>query len=107
MKKLPRNGKMLPLIGLIVEGFAYRAELGLYLTGRRSSGRILNIQGAEWSDLQNVCQYIMWKVKSTHLSLGRQEILRRVKVGITWTRGQGKEQVLEGLLKRLKQVILC
>lgn len=53
MKKLPRSGKVLPLFGLIVESFAYHAEeLGLYLTGRRrSSGRILNIQEAEWSDL--------------------------------------------------------
>lgn len=52
MKKLPRSGKMLPLFGLMVESFAYNAEeLGLYLTGRRSSGRILNIQEAEWSDL--------------------------------------------------------
>ena len=27
----------------------------------------------------------MWKIKSTHLNLGRQEILRRVRLGISWT----------------------
>ena len=38
----------------------------------------------------------MWKIKSTHLNLGRQEILRRVRLGISWTRRpRRKEQIFD------------
>lgn len=40
MKKLSLNGKMLPLIGVIVKGSVYYVEeLGLYLIERRARER--------------------------------------------------------------------